>query len=320
MVTDEARAVLELLARLAEGQEPGEAAWQRLFESEGYRRLKQRELSLDRPFDDSAFRAFVRSNALLARAGALRRTLMTWTQVDPGAAALHAFAYLPPGAVIHANVYPVIKPRTNSFVFEPRSNPAIFLYLDPAVSPAKLDNTLTHELHHIGVGSVCPAEMPDSTLPPPVRTAHAWMGGFAEGRAMLAAAGDPAIHPHQTSDSAERAIWDRDLAHVDRDLRRLEEFFLTLLDGRLSEDEQTREGMSFIATEEVPQGPYYTVGWVMASTVERRLGRKRLVATLCDPVAFLSDYNAAARTRNRTRASRLPIWSDSLFNRLRASR
>jgi hypothetical protein len=320
MVTDEARAVLALLARRARGEEPATADWEALFTSDGYRRLQQRERSLDRPFDDSTFRSFVRADSLLARADALRRTLAAWTQVDPRTVARHAFAYLPSAAVIHAKVYPVIKPRTNSFVFEPRTNPAIFLYLDPAVSSAKLENILTHELHHIGVGSVCPSQASDSTLPQPVRTTLEWMGGFAEGRAMLAAAAGPTIHPHETSDSAERAVWDRDVAHAERDLRRLEVFFFTLLDGRLSEDEQTREGMSFIATEDVPQGPYYTVGWLMATAIERQLGRQQLVATLCDPVAFLSDYNRAAAARNRTSAGRLPLWSDTLLARLRPSR
>jgi len=320
MVTDEARAVLALLARRARGEEPAAAEWEALFASEGYRRLQQRERSLDRPFDDSAFRSFVRSDTLLGRAEALRGTLDSWVHVDPSAAARHAFAYLPPTAIIHAKVYPVIKPRPNSFVFEPRTNPAIFLYLDPTVSSAKLENILTHELHHIGVGSVCPAEVSDSILPQPVRTTLEWMGGFAEGRAMLAASAGPTIHPHASSDSAERAVWDRDVAHVERDLRRLEVYFLALLDGQLAEGEQTRRGMSFIATEDVPQGPYYTVGWLMATVVERQLGRQQLVATLCDPVGFLSDYNRAAITLNRTSAGRLPLWSDMLFARLRASR
>jgi hypothetical protein len=35
--------------------------------------------------------------------------------------------------------------------------------------------------------------------------------------------------------------------------------------------------MSFIGTDEVPQGPYYTVGWLMAAVLERAFGRQRLV-------------------------------------------
>ena len=238
MVTDEAEAVLYILDGRAEGRTPDEADWQRLFATEGYRRLQQREASLERPFQDSAFREFVLSADLLARAPALRRTLRAWTRVDPASAARRAFAHLPAAAVIRAKVYPVIKPRTNSFVFEPRTNPAIFLYLDPKVTPAKLENTVTHELHHIGVASACPDD-PRAALPENVKNALDWMGGFAEGRAVLAAAGSPDVHPHATSDAAERAVWDRDVAQVARDFERLESFFVSLLDEKLDEGERT---------------------------------------------------------------------------------
>ena len=137
MVTDEAEGVLAILEKRAAGQATiPESDWQRLFSSEGYRRLKQREASLQRGFEDASFREFVLSTDLLDRRPSLVRTLAEWTRVDPAAAARRAFAYLPESAVIRARVYPTIKPRTNSFVFEPRTNPAIFLYLDPNVSPA----------------------------------------------------------------------------------------------------------------------------------------------------------------------------------------
>jgi hypothetical protein len=188
MVTDEAEAVLAILEERAAGRAPADADWQQLFASEGYRRLKQREASLGRAFEDASFREFVLSADLLGRAAALRRTLSEWVRIDPEKAARRAFAYLPDSAVIRAKVYPVIKPRTNSFVFETRTNPAIFLYLDPKVPPVKLENIMTHELHHIGVGSVCPDEPPAVTLPENMNTALSWMSGFAEGRAVLAAA------------------------------------------------------------------------------------------------------------------------------------
>jgi hypothetical protein len=75
MVTDEAEAVLAILEKRAAGQPPGESDWQRLFASEGYRRLKQREASLQRPFEDSTFRDFVLSADLLEHAATLRQTL-----------------------------------------------------------------------------------------------------------------------------------------------------------------------------------------------------------------------------------------------------
>ena len=92
---------------------------------------------------------------------------------------------------------------------------------------------------------------------------------------MLAAVGTADEHPHLASEDDERAVWDRDVAHAADDVRRLESFFLELIDGTLSEEEQNRRGFTFIATDSVPQGPFYTVGWLMASTIERRSGSVR---------------------------------------------
>src|SRR6185436_17967963 len=121
-------------------------------------------------------------------------TLAAWTRAAPDAAGRRALAYLPAGARIRAKVYPVIKPAENSFVFEVKTDPAIFLFLDPKVAPEKLENTVAHELHHIGYGTVCPppgASAEIERLPPGARSAAQWMGGFGEGLAMLAAAGGP---------------------------------------------------------------------------------------------------------------------------------
>ncbi len=320
MVTDEADAVLAILEERAGGRAPTESDWQRLFSSEGYRRLKEREASLQRGFEDTSFKEFVLSADLLARRDALARTLAEWVRVDPAAAARRAFSYLPESAVIRARVYPAIKPKTNSFVFEPRTNPAIFLYLDPKVTPVKLENTLTHELHHIGVGSVCPDEPAAAALRETVRTALAWMSRVAEGRAVLAAAGGPDVHPHAASEPPERSVWERDFAKVREDLPRLESFFTAILDGKLGEDETNRQGMSFVSTDDVPQGAYYTVGWLMSATVERELGRKRLVASICDPAMFLRDYHRAARQEAGARGPSPPRWSDRFLGRLPAER
>lgn len=312
LVTDEPEAVLAILERRAAGLPVRDEDWAALFATEGYRRLQLRERSLDRPFDDTTFQRFVSASELLERAAPLRATLDRWQTVDPMAAARRAFAYLPAGTRVRVRIYPSIKPRPNTFVFEPRTNPAIFFYLDPAITPERFENTLAHELHHIGVGSACPVAA-DSTLPQHVRTALAWMGGFAEGRAVLAAAGGPDVHPHATSDSTERAVWDRDVARAAADVPRLEAFFIDLLDGRVPDDaEQTRRGMAFINTDSVPQGPFYTVGYLMARTVERRFGRDRLVASLCDAGRFLADYQQAAAEEGTS----LPRWGEDLLRRL----
>jgi hypothetical protein len=304
MVTDEADAVLHILSK----KERTEADWQRLFSSEGYVRLKKRDTEMGRPFEDADFRTFVLSDDLAKRAPELTRTLGLWTGVDPSAAAHRALAYLPEGARIRAKVYPVIKPKDNSFVFEVKIDPAIFLYLDPAVPPAKLENTLAHELHHIGFGGSCPTpavEAEIAKLPAATRTALLWMGAFGEGIAMLAAAGGPDVHPHTVSPAADRERWDRDVARFPEDLSKLEAFFRDVLAGKLSEEEAQKAAMSFYGE----QGPWYTVGWKMAASIEKALGRERLVAAVCDPRRLLPAYNEAARKLG----GEMPVWSEQVM-------
>ena len=84
----------------------------------------------------------------------LRHTLDAWQRADLVASARRVLAYLPDQAHIRAKVFPVIKPVTNSFVFESTTDPTIFLYLDPEESAAKFENTVAHELHHIGYSSI----------------------------------------------------------------------------------------------------------------------------------------------------------------------
>jgi hypothetical protein len=74
--------------------------------------------------------------------------------------------------------------------------------------------------------------------------------------------------------------------------------------------------MSFISTEDVPQGAYYTVGWLMSSVVERELGRKKLVESVCDPAMFLRDYNRAAKGEMNRGRARLLLWSEAFLARL----
>jgi len=296
-LTDEAEAVLAILGKRAKSAAVTAEDWRRLFSSEGYIRLAQRETSMKRPFTEEDFKAFVFSEDLLKRSGALAETLAAWTRSTPDAAARRALAYLPAGARIRAKIYPVIKPRENSFVFDVKTDPAIFLYLDPKVTPAQLENTVAHELHHIGYGTVCPPPVAASEierLPPGARSAAQWMGAFGEGLAMLAAAGGTAIHPHATSPAADRERWDRDVARFPNDLREVERFFLDLIAGRLDEEAENKRGFSFYGET---QGPWYTVGWKMAATVEETWGRERLITDACDPRKLLASYNEAARKR-----------------------
>ena len=278
LVTDEADAVLRILST----KQPTEKDWQRLFSSEGYVRLKKREESMKRSFTDDEFKQFVLSQDLSQHAADLAKTLEGWKQADMQHVGAAALAYLPAGAKIHAKIYPVIKPKTNSFVFEADTDPAIFLYLDPAESKEKFENTLTHELHHIGYSNVCTRD--DTDRPKEVQAARQWMSGFGEGLAMLAAAGGPDIHPHATSGAEDRARWDHDVANFNSDLKTLEKFFLDILNHKISDQEIQGKGFSFFGI----QGPWYTVGWKMAVTIEKTFGREKLLNSICDPAKFLA--------------------------------
>jgi hypothetical protein len=318
LVTDEAAAVLAILAKRNTNQSLTDEDWQRVFQSEGYTRLKKRETSMKRSFEDADFKTFVLSDKLAEQQQALEQTLERWKQADISGAARLALAYLPKHARISAKIYPVIKPRTNSFVFEVKSDAAIFLYLDPAVSNEKFENTLAHELHHIGYGSACPSRRTArklSKLPENLQTVVTLIGAFGEGFAMLAAAGGPEVHPHAVSDQKDRARWDKDMANFSEDLGKVEKFFLDVLANRLTEDQIQETGSSFFGE----QGPWYTVGWKMATTIEKTYGRRKLIECMCDQRKLLRTYNKAAAKYNRHARERLAVWSQTLLKSIERS-
>ncbi len=316
----EADQVLAILALHAAGQPIPDADWQKLFATQPYRRLKQREQQRyrdPRAFTDSAFKEFVLSDSLRPHAAELRRTLAQWRRADLRRSAERILAYLPDSAVIRAKVYPVIKPRTNSFVFEITTDPAIFLYLDPAVTAAKFENTVAHELHHIGLGSLGPVyERAIAGLPEHARAAADWMGAFGEGLAMLAAAGGPEVDPHAASTPQEHALWQRELAGFDSDLPSVNDFLLDVLHGRLDQDSAQARAASFFGEH---QGPWYTVGYRMAVLVEEHYGRPPLIRTMTDFRCLLALYNRAAAAGNARHGQQLPLWSEALLSGVKAT-
>lgn len=316
LVTDEAEAVLNILAKKQASQPITDADWQRVFQSEGYIRLKQRETAMKNSFEDADFKAFVLSDKLLGQKQALEETLGRWKRADTTGAARLALDYLPKGARIKAKIYPVIKPKGNSFVFDVETDPAIFLYLDPTVSREKFENTLAHELHHIGYGSGCPTKRvldEIAKLPPHTQRVVAYIGAFGEGFAMLAAAGSPDTHPHAVSPAEDRARWDKDVANFNSDLKAVEKFFFDILENRLSREEMQKTGFSFFGV----QGPWYTVGWKMSVIIEKTYGRTKLLECICDQRKLLSTYNKAAAKYNRRTREPLALWSESLIKSLK---
>lgn len=313
IITDEADAVLAVLAKKRANQAITESDWQRVFQSEGYVRLKKREASMNRAFDDADFKTFVLSDEVGRQAQALEETLARWSKADITHAARLALPYLPKEARISAKIYPVIKPRTNSFVVEVKTDPAIFLYLDPAVSNEKFQNTVAHELHHIGYSSSCPPKQTSeeiAKLPELSQGVVKMVGAFGEGFAMMAAAGGPNVHPHAVSNMDERVRWDKDMANFNDDLKKVEAFFVDVLDNRLTEDQIGKTYLSFFGI----QGPWYTVGWKMSVLIEKTYGRRTLIECICDQRKLLPTYNQAARRHNRTSREQLRLWSASVIN------
>jgi hypothetical protein len=315
LVTDEADSAVALASRVAQGSVLSRSDLERLTHTNGFEHLQEREARFGGALSDSAVEEFVRGLARSGQSAAYRAELQKLETIDVKEAARGASAYLPKGTALRARMYLEIKPRPNSFVFRGADSvPSIFLAVQPGKTPAQAMNTLTHELHHIGVAAACRGvRYVDSTrVAPAVATLLEYLTAFGEGRAMLAAAGGPHVHPHAVDDDSIRLRWDRDVRHAPHDVRELSAFARAVLDGGItSADSVTKRGNSYFGV----QGPWYTVGWLMASTVERVLGRRALVATTCDPVALLVAYNEAV-SRAGAREG-LPSWPASLIARLK---
>jgi hypothetical protein len=101
------------------------------------------------------------------------------------------------------------------------------------------------------------------------------------------------------------------VARFNEDLEKVERFFLDVLEGRLETEEQINKvAFSFFGI----QGPWYTVGWKMAVTIEEELGRSRLLAVVCDSAGLLATYNEAAARHNRSTDQPLALWTPSLID------
>jgi hypothetical protein len=309
---EEAETALDLASKTKGPTPIPSSDWEHFFALDACQRLARREKEIGRPLEPAAFQAFLASDELSRESATIRATLDAWKKADLQAAARRTLAYLPAEAFIHATVFAVVKPQKNSFVFEPKANPAIFLAVDPEMTREQFENTVAHELHHIGFAS-----LPESHSPHPAEAERVlpWIGAFGEGFAMLAAAGGPDVHPHEHSSKETRERWDRDVAGFDSDLAKVQSFFLDVLDRKLLSDDDVRKaGMQFFGV----QGPWYTVGWKMAVTVERRYGRAVLVDGMRDPPRLLATYNEAAKELDAKGGEKLATWSPEFLKRLGA--
>ena len=300
---DEANAVLAILDKRTAHHEIADSDWSRLFATEGYVRLKAREHSMKRQFEDDAFRTFALSDELLARRPELHRVMRDWLHADLGRAARTALAYLPRDAKITATIYPVIKPAKNSFVFDGN---AIFKYVEDE-SREQFQVIVAHELHHLGYNSACTS---NDKLPPNLEALSDWLSAFGEGYATIAAGGGPDRDPQRYAKADVRAAWAKGIREHDANFREVERFYLDILEERLTGDAIPNRGFEFFGLV----GPWYTVGWKMCAVIEKTLGRKALIDAFCDRRTLLETYNRAALQWRLKTGEKLPLWDARLVN------
>jgi hypothetical protein len=288
--------------------------WKHLFATAPYRELKAREASVGGGFTDEQFEQFLSSPEALAQLDVWKRTVVGMKSANMGAIGKRDLEWLPAGATLHARVFPEIKPKPNSFVWRrlPSDAPAIFLAVQKQ-SRDSFENTVAHELHHIGLESLEKRqEALQAGLPANVKLAMKWMTAFGEGEAMLAAAGSDERHPHWEDDAVARARWDSDFMHFNTDLKSVQDLLLDILDGKLTTDAEIQKRAAAFWGY---QGAWYTVGYEMAVLVDKRFGRKSFDECLLDPRLLLSRYNQVAKEANARGAS-LETWSPELMDKL----
>lgn len=103
------------------------------------------------------------------------------------------------------------------------------------------------------------------------------------------------------------------MANFNDDLRKVEQFFLNILENKLSEEEISKTGFSFFGV----QGPWYTVGWKMSVIIEKTYGRAKLIECICDQRKLLPTYNQAATEYNRKNHETLALWSPAIIEAIR---
>lgn len=311
LVTDEPEVALQILQERQDGKPISDSDWGRLFATDGYKRLKEREdgiakfFNTPRSFTDDDFKKFMLSDDLLKQRSALSDTLATWKKVDVPACAHKSLAYLPAGSQISASVYYLIKPKHNSFVWgTDTKDPAVMLYLDPSQPAEDQAMTIAHEFHHIGYESRCPSGDYNAWYakqPKPKQIAQTWVRAFGEGAAVLASAGSVDAEPYQYSAKDVKDAWKSGISHNADNMKALQQFFNDILAGKMTEDQAQAKAMDFFGMV----GPWYTTGWIMDTSIERAFGRPKLIACYQDPRLLLPTYNEAAK-----RLGNLPQWPD----------
>lgn len=316
LVTDESEAVLAIINKLNSNENVTQEDWKKLFSSEGYQRVKEREGFGRHPLTDDNFKAFVQSDSVIMRADAYTKMLNERTHTDFYALAKRTLQYLPSGTSLRLKVCIVIKPDINSYPYTLGDREkGIIVYITPDQNQKYFENTVKHELFHAGNSNICSRKHEYNyfnQLKGGKREAVMTSYTLFEGVAVLAAAGSWNIHPLESGTKEEIAQWDKYVLNFNTDLKKIEKFLFDILNNRLKEDEINR----IDSVLRGPRGPWYVDGWKMAATIERIYGRDKVIECICDPRRFMKVYNMAAKVYKKSSNEHLELWSESLIEAL----
>lgn len=279
-----------------------------LVSSKGYRWFKERENAMEQGFSDDDFLYFLLSDELGSQTVALTEALDYLQRLDLNYLASQAREYLPKNTKIESTIVPLIKPSANSFAYPVEGKIVIFLYLDPVFNALKINNTIVHELHHVGLNSVYADYALNLSKLANQRTKNIlrFTQPLGEGYAMLAAAGGPNTHPN-AHDPKLRELWDERMNFFERDFKAIDCFLRRL--HELDERKAIEKGMEMMGI----QGPWYTVGWQTAVVIEKILGRDSLISCIAEPAQLFLTYNQVVNQYNQEFKTTLPPWSEELI-------
>lgn len=346
-IYDQVECVLKILGKMHNNETITQSDWEDLFLSKGYQWLAKRDDDMYEKLkiketNESDFKSFLLGEGQVSKyenflrshgiskssdieSFILERPLKDYENflrayklfksIDIERIILDTKNYLPKDAKIETYIIPVIKPLNNSFVHTIENTLVLFLNLTPDISKEKLENTLIHELHHIGFANVHKPEK-YKYLSEQAQMLIEWTTSFAEGFAMLAAARGPDNHPNKYY-KIQKELWDVNIKRFNEDFSKIENFLLKILNEEFPDNEELyKEGFELM-TNNGGQGSWYTVGWKVAVVIEKVEGKERLLECMSDLTKLYSTYNEAVITYNKKYNEELKSWSQKIIDALK---
>ncbi len=314
-IFDQLEAVLQILEKQNNNISITNTDWEDLFTSKGYKWLVKRENDMGNKFSKNDFKSFLHNKNQVNSYENFKKSRKLLKDLELNKLLSITKKYLPKGAKFDTTIIPVIKPQDNSFVHEINDELVLFIYLEPGISRAKLENKLIHELHHVGFDDIYSPEKYNYLLQQAQQVIE-WTNAFGEGFAMLAAAGGPNNHPNYFDEELEQK-WDSNIERFNEDFDLIEEFFVKILKKEFFNEKELYKRGYELMMNNGGQGSWYTVGWKIAVVVEKINGKEVLLDCMLDLTKLYPIYNKAVKKYNKKFNENLKSWSDIIINSLK---